>query len=386
MSNAQPITETERLNRLRLMRTRRVGPMTYRKLIERYQSASVALAELPRMSKAAGGRNYSIYSQAKAEEELTRLRAIGGQFVTFDEAVYPAALKMVEDAPPGLSVLGQPAVLTTDMVAIVGARNASASGRRFARELAADLGAAGYVVASGLARGIDRAAHVGALKTGTVAVLAGGVDVAYPEENQDAYDQIRERGVLISEITLGTYPTAKHFPRRNRIISGICHGVIIVEAAERSGSLITARLAAEQGREVMCVPGSPRDPRARGPNRLIREGATLVQNADDVLEALRPLADGVRPAAIVGAQNLPPPATALPSAAVAAGDTPGNNVLPGNDSPRAAVTECLSPSGITIDEIVRATNLTAAKVQEVLLELELAGHVERQPGGKVAAI
>ena len=262
-------------------------------------------------------------------------------------------------------------LLARPAVAIVGARNASANGRRLAGDLAAGLSAHEFIVVSGLARGIDTAAHAGALATGTIAVQAGGVDVVYPPENADLYDRIATEGALVSEMPPATEPRARHFPRRNRIISGFALGTVVVEAAARSGSLITARLAGEQGRDVFAVPGSPLDPRCRGTNRLIRDGAMLTETAEDVVEALAPQLR--RPASERDDRGYFPQALEMPDESALA-------------LARAAVIECLSPSPVAVDEIVRQCQVSPAIVQVILLELDLAGRIERQPGGRVAAI
>src|SRR5690348_1336856 len=263
-----------------------------------------------------------------AETELAALARLGARLVCWGEPDYPAALANVEDAPPVLTVLGNPALLQAPIVAVVGARNASANGRRIASELSAGLGEAGIVVASGMARGIDAAAHLGALDSGSVAVVAGGADIVYPEENRGLYDALVERGAVVAELPLGTEPQARHFPRRNRIISGMARGVVVVEAAAKSGSLITARFALEQGREVFAVPGSPLDPRSRGCNDLLRHGATLTESAADVLSQLAPQLRGAQPFRRVPSVAVPaaphPPALAI---AVSAGDEAGFELI-----------------------------------------------------------
>ncbi|MCZ6604344.1 MAG: DNA-processing protein DprA, partial [Alphaproteobacteria bacterium] len=281
------VTPKERRDRLRLFRTARIGAGTYHEIMEHFGHATAALEAIPQMARNGGARPLRPVGEDEADRELEQIEALGGRIVTFGEPGYPPPLMLVKDAPPAIAVIGRADLLARDMVAVVGARNATANGRRVAREMGSELGVAGLTVVSGLARGIDRAAHEGSLGNGTVAVVAGGVDVPYPEENRELYEQICEVGVVVSEIAPGIRPTARHFPRRNRIISGLSLGVVIVEAAERSGSLITARLAMEQGREVFGVPGSPTDPRSRGPNRLIRDGANLVRDAADVIETLR---------------------------------------------------------------------------------------------------
>ena len=284
------ITDDERVARLRLIRSENVGPITFRRLIERFGSAADALEALPEMSRRGGRlRAIKVASQGAAMGEIEAISALGATLVAHGEPDYPERLAAIEDAPPILIVRGFLHLLPRPGVAMVGARNASLNGRRFAEELARDLGEAGFVIVSGLARGIDGAAHQGGLDTGTIGVMAGGIDIVYPREHQNLYDEIAARGVLVSELPPGTQPQARHFPRRNRIISGLTLGTVVVEAVVRSGTLITARLAAEQGREVFAVPGSPRDPRSHGPNHLIKNGATLVEKADDVTEVLTPM-------------------------------------------------------------------------------------------------
>jgi DNA processing protein len=301
---------------------------------------------------------------------MAAARKAGVRLLALCEPGYPEALRGLEDAPPVLAVLGNLAALGLPTVGIVGARNASANGRRLAGQLAADLAAAGLAVASGMARGIDTAAHRGALPRPTVAVLAGGADVVYPPENAALHAEIRRDGAVIAEMPLGTVPQARHFPRRNRLISGLSLGVVVVEAAKRSGSLITARFAGDQGREVFAVPGSPLDPRAGGCNQLIREGATLVESAADVLEGLGGLGRAGRP--------LSPAPRALPPAVPAPAE-PG-------DAERAIIEELLGAEPIQVDDVVRQTTLPIAVVHGVLLELELAGRVERHPGNRFARL
>jgi len=289
---------------------------------------------------------------------------------------------MIEDAPPILTVLGHAELLQRPMIAVVGARNASANGRRLARELAAALGGGGLVVISGLARGIDAAAHLGALETGSVAVVAGGVDVVYPAENRGLYEALVSRGAAVAELPLGTEPQARHFPRRNRVISGMALGVVVVEAAARSGSLITARFALEQGREVFAVPGSPLDPRARGCNELIRHGATLTETAEDVLSQLGAQLRGIEaprpipPTAIPTAPRRPPPGDA---------ELPNPVALPEDEAGLEVILERLGPTPVAVDELVRQCQMSAAVVATLLLELELAGRVERHPGNLVSS-
>lgn len=358
------ISPQEKLARLRLARTRNVGPVTYRQLITRCGSAEAALRLIPDMAKR-GGKSITPYSKAAAEREIAALHALGGDWVVLGEAAYPELLAHAEDAPPVLFMKGSAHLMEKRCVGMVGARNASAVGRKMAQMLARGLGEAGYVVVSGLARGIDTAAHEASLKTGTIAAIAGGLDVVYPRENEALQYAIGAQGLLVSEMPPGTSPQARHFPRRNRIISGLSLGVIVVEAAARSGSLITARLAAEQGREVMAVPGTPFDPRAEGGNALIRQGATLigdVQQAIEVLDSLRRENIGERP---------------LPLFAY----TTGDSVEP-SDGDRAKLLEALSFSPILVDDLIRLCDLEASVVNTIILELELAGRVERHGGNR----
>lgn len=353
------------IDRLRLSRTDGVGPVTFRQLLARFGSAAAALEALPDLARRGGGRAPCLASAADAEREIAKVEAFGGRFLVMGQGLYPAALAELDGAPPLLAIKGQATLLDRTAVAMVGARNASAAACRFSRGLAHDLGAEDIVVVSGLARGIDSAAHDGSMASGTIAVIAGGLDVVYPPENEQRQAAIAERGLLVAEMPMGTEPRARHFPHRNRIIAGLSLGTVVVEAAPRSGSLITSRLAAEAGREVMAVPGSPLDPRAQGCNQLIRDGATLVQNAADVLETVRPMSR----------VTMPPTGPFQP--AVAALDAePGE---------RARIAELLGPSPVPVDEIVRLSGLPSGTVQLVLLELDLAGRIERHAGGRVSS-
>lgn len=364
-----PADDADRLARLRLIRSENVGPVTFRELLRHFGSAEAALGALPSLA-ARGGRKLKTFPKAQAEREIEALEQIGCRHVFLGEPAYPEALAAVEDAPPVLLARGNIHLLERRAVAVVGARNASTNGRRIARDIAAGVAEGGLLVASGMARGIDAAAHDGALDDGTVAVLAGGPDVVYPKENQALYEAICERGAVIAESPPGLEPQARHFPRRNRIISGLALGIVVVEAAQRSGSLITARLAGEQGREVMAVPGSPLDPRCRGANGLIRNGATLVESADDVLEVV---------AAMRGGGAEPP-----------AGEFDGPEPHPADEDTlgdaRASVVEALGPTPAPLDAIIRDLGLPPNVVLTILLELELAGRLERQPGNMVALL
>jgi DNA processing protein len=360
--------------RLRLIRTDSIGPITYRQLLARFGSAAAALAALPDLARR-GGRSLAIASPADAEAELAALDQIGATMIFIGTPAYPALLAALDTAPPVLAARGDIGLLDRPAVAIVGARNASAAGVRLARALASDLAAQDLVVVSGLARGIDAAAHQGAMAGGTIAVVAGGVDVVYPPENAALMAEIAEKGLILAEQKPGVEPQARHFPRRNRVIAGLAAGTLVVEGAPKSGSLITARIAAEAGREVMAIPGSPLDPRAQGCNQLIREGATLVQSAADVVEAL---------SAFGHSSDAGPQLGMRFKAAESATwyDEPAEDA---GDAERAAVAALLSPTPVAIDELVRLSGLAPAVVATVLLDLELAGALVRHAGGRVAA-
>ena len=365
------LTEAERLDWLRLARSENVGPITFFALLARFGTPAAVLDALPALARRGGRRRpIKVCTRAVAERELAALTALGGRLIALGEPAYPQALAAIHDPPPVIALRGRVDLLADDCVAVVGARNASANGLHFAEQLAADLGAAGLTVVSGMARGIDACAHAGALPTGTVAIMGGGIDVLYPKENRSLFERMLEEGAVAAEAPLGTVPMGRHFPRRNRIIAGLSRGVVVVEGAARSGSLITARLALEQGREVMAVPGSPLDPRASGPNRLIRQGAILVESADHVLEAL---AEG-------GRQVLNEPRQRWSDDA--APGTPEDDEAPANA--RDSVTALLGPSPVPVDMLVRQSRLTPAMVATILLELELAGRLERQPGNRVS--
>ena len=360
------MTEAERLARLRLIRTPHVGPVSWQQLMQRFGSGEAALDALPGLALRGGGGKPRVASADVALREMERVAALGARHVFRDEADYSPLLREVESAPPALTVRGDMAMLHRPAVAIVGARNASAAACRFARQLAVDLAARGVPIVSGLARGVDTAAHVGALGGSTAAVIASGIDIAFPPENAALQEKIACDQLLIAEQPPGTEPLARHFPSRNRIIAGLAQGTVVIEAAPRSGSLITARRAGDFGREVMAVPGSPLDARAQGCNLLIREGATLVQNADDILEAVGPIdARMVREAARPFAAAAPPAETT-------------------DDEDRRTVSGLLGPTPVAVDELVRQSGRPAAAVQLVLLELELAGRVERHAGARVS--
>jgi DNA processing protein len=349
------------VDRLRLVRSPGIGPVTFRQLLARFGSPAAALDAVPNLAARGGGKPPRLASAADAEREIARVEALGGRYLVLGQGLYPRALAELDDAPPLLTGKGDLQRLDKPLVAIVGARNASAAACRFARQLAYDLGQQGAVVVSGLARGIDTAAHEGSIDTGTIGVIAGGLDVFYPPENETRQRTMAERGLVVAEMPPGTEPRARHFPYRNRIIAGLSQGTIVVEAAPRSGSLITARLAGEQGREVMAVPGSPLDPRAQGCNQLIRDGATLIQNAADVIEAIRPTQS-----------RFASPVDRFEPA------------MPEDDDAAGAIEDLLGPSPVPVDDLIRLSGAGSGSVQMASLELDLAGRLDRHAGGKVS--
>ncbi|WP_066549257.1 MULTISPECIES: DNA-processing protein DprA [unclassified Sphingomonas] len=358
---------TGRADRLRLIRAHGIGPVTYAQLIARFGDAARAIEALPMLAARGGGRPPTLADPAMIAREIATVDRLGARHVFINDPDYPALLAELESAPPVLTVRGDTALLARPAIALVGARNASAAGCRFARELAIGLGRQGVSVVSGLARGVDTAAHQGSIDTGTVAVIACGIDRVFPPENAALQEDVAARGLLLAEQPPGTEPLARHFPTRNRIIAGATQGTVVVEAAPRSGSLITARIAADAGREVMAVPGSPLDPRAQGCNLLIREGATLVQSVDDILEAVRPI--DPRAVRSPGSTYHPAPVTADVDA-----------------SERRRVTDLLGPVPVAVDELIRQAAIAPAIVQTVLLELELAGRLERHAGARVSLV
>ncbi|WP_095588767.1 DNA-processing protein DprA [Actibacterium ureilyticum] len=362
---APPTQEESLVQWLRLIRSRRVGATTFYRLMAEHGSADAALDALPEIARTAGVKDYAPFARDDALRELDRGRAAGATLIAHGMPAYPALLHDLSDAPPLLWISGRADLLQRPTVALVGARNASSLGIRMARKLAADLGAADQVTVSGLARGIDTAVHQATLDSGTIAVVAGGIDVIYPRENADLARDIAQNGLLVSEMPPGLQPQARHFPRRNRIISGLARAVVVVEAAARSGSLITARDALDQGREVLAVPGHPYDARASGCNMLIRDGAGLVRGAKDVIEALQDNAPAPPPQA-----DIPPPP-------------------PERTAPRLTdiaqlhgqILNRLGPTPLAEDQLIRDLNLPAQAVAAELVTLELDGQIIRQPGG-----
>jgi DNA processing protein len=354
----------EAFDKLRLIRSAHIGPVTYFQLLVRFGSAKAALEALPDLAARGGGKAFRLADARAVEAEMRSVENLGARYLFVGEGLYPRLLAELDTAPPAVIVRGDLRLMERPAIAIVGARNASAAACRFARGLAHDLAGEGCIVVSGLARGIDTAAHQGAVESATAGVIASGIDIAFPPENAELQERIAREGVLIAEQPPGREPLARHFPSRNRIIAGLALGTVVIEAAPKSGSLITARLANEAGREVMAVPGSPLDPRAQGCNALIRDGATLVQNVGDVLEMIRPMVGRVEQrseswrAAPVGADA--------------------------SDVERAAVTGLLGHTPVLVDEVVRQSGLHPAVVSTVLLELELGGRLERHAGGRVS--
>lgn len=388
------LTLTERLDWLQLARSAGVGPKTFYRLMHRFGGARRAFEELPRLTREAGGRDRPRCRREEAEAELDALLALGCHLVAHGEPDYPFLLGQIHDPPPLLTVRGDLDALHAPAVAMVGARNASANGRLLAKSLAKALAAEGLVVVSGLARGIDTAVHEGALAAGgrTVAVIASGIDIPYPAENATLMEAIAETGAVVSERPLGSAPQARHFPRRNRLISGLSSGVVVVEAAPKSGSLITARMAAEQGRDVMAVPGSPLDARHRGTNQLLRDGAALIETADDVQQTL-----GAGPIARVRRARREKPC-AKPQQILHA-DTAVTGRLAGPEEghqPTAVATpiigetlldkvcERLGAEPLLVDELIRQCHANSAEMQHTLIELELDGRIERHPGNRVS--
>ena len=361
-----PLSEEERRDWLILSKSENIGPASFRSVLNRFSTAGEAIRALPELTRKGGlNRPPRIYGRDAAERDLANAAAIGARFIASCEPEFPPLLREADNSPPMLCVKGDASLLSRSAVAMVGARNASAVARKFTRQLAKEIGGEGHMIVSGLARGIDTAAHEAALDTGTIAVVAGGLDVVYPPENEALHAAIGERGAIVSEMVPGTVPRADFFPRRNRIISGLSRALIVVEAAVRSGSLITARFAAEQGRDVFSVPGSPLDPRCEGTNRLIRDGATLLLSARDVLESL-----GAQATPRQMSFFEPDPAPLIPR-------TP-------DEAESRQLMELLSPSPIDMDDLLRESGLDAQTLSALLLELSLAGRITRHANGAVS--
>lgn len=403
------LTDAQRFDWLRLIRCENIGPRTFRGLLDRFGGAGAALGALPELiARKGGGRRIRIATVAECEIEMEAMRRRGVSFVALGEPEYPPALRAIDLPPPLIAVRGRIAALQSPMVAIVGSRNASASGRTFTERLARELGAAGYVIVSGLARGIDARAHQASLASGTVAVLAGGHDKVYPAEHSALLEALLARGAAVSEMPMGWEPRGRDFPRRNRIVAGLTLATIVIEAARHSGSLITARFATEQGREVFAVPGSPLDPRAEGTNGLLREGATLCTCGADVIEALAPLLrDGPVAPARLGEgeqaellweewdivdgdqQTIAAGGTKLDEHAAAPLVTQDTDHRRPVEAPRdchARIVDLLGPVPVAVDDLVRAAEASVAEVTMVLLELELIGRIERHGGNLVSLV
>jgi len=371
-----PTTEDDRVLWLRLLRSRRVGPATFNRLMTEHGTALAALEALPEVAQAAGAKGYRVCPEGVALAEIKAAKIAGARMICIGDNDYPDMLKHISDAPPILWAIGDTNILHRPMIALVGARNASSLGTRMARALTTELAQNGLVVVSGLARGIDTAAHLAALDTGTIAIMAGGVDVLYPSENASLAHDIAKTGLRLSEQPMGMTPQARHFPRRNRIISGISQAVVVVEAAAKSGSLITARNALDQGREVLAVPGHPFDARASGCNMLIRDGARLVRNASDVIEVL-PAMDPANAQVATQAEMALPEIPAAP---------PEKRSLHDTAKLHALILDRLGPSPVAEDQLIRDLATPAHTVSPALLDLELEGRIKRQAGGLLSRV
>ncbi|WP_404933121.1 DNA-processing protein DprA [Nitratireductor sp. L15S-10] len=364
------LSDRQRLAWLQLLRSENVGPVTFRQLVNHFGSAETALKMLPELAARGGAtRRIVIASLTDVERELEEARRLGASFVAVGEPEYPPLMRRMDQPPPLLAMKGDLSVALRPTIALVGARNASLTGIKMARQLAAELGKAGFSVASGLARGIDAAVHQGSLDSGTIAALAGGLDRPYPPENLTLFEEIAERGTVLSEMPFGWVPRARDFPRRNRLVAGLAFGLVVVEAAKRSGSLISARLAGEMGRLVFAVPGSPYDPRAGGTNALLKDGAILVTETDDIVSQIIPLLE--KPLPRTESLEEPSPVSAAP---------------PPSDSDRDKITQALGPTPVLTDDIIRHTGLHPSQVLTILLELDLAGRLERHSGSAVSLL
>ncbi len=370
--SASILDEQEKIARICLYRSQNVGPVTYRNLLKRYKTGQQALEALPHLAARGGLRApLKLYPKEKVHQELEAHAKLGAHLIVDGDPFYPKALRDLHEAPPVLSLQGDPSHFKHPGIAIVGARNCSLNGKKIAFQLAENLGKEGYPIISGLAKGIDGQAHQAALDTGTIAVIAGGIDKIYPTEHTALFAQIRERGLLVAESIIGTEPQSTLFPKRNRLISGLSQGVIVIEAAFQSGSLITARYAAEQNRDVFVVPGSPMDPRYRGSNALIRNGAALISNARDVLETLKaPYYQKMREAAVEQDQDY-----------LIETPEPDTDTL---DKLSQEILDHLTTAPILLDELLRACSYSSSIVLSALLELDLAGKITRHPGNKIS--
>ncbi len=365
------------LSWLRLFRTNRVGSKTFYKLIDNYGDAESALKALPELSKRGGAKKpLELYDEGKAKAELDKLNEMGGRVVLSDDKVYPEYLRHIADNPPLLCTLGNVDLFSKRSFSMVGSRSSSINGKKIAEDFAKQIGKAGYVVTSGMARGVDTAAHIASMRTGTIAVIAGGIDYIYPKENTTLYDELKERGLIVAEMPMGMMPKPEHFPRRNRIISGISLGTLVVEATERSGSLITARLAGEQGRDVYAIPGSPLDPRSSGPNKLIKEGAKLVTHPKEIIEELL----GASSRVMNNIQLMKDSQTELDFAFM-----DNSKVLDSElSNARNLVEQAIGGAPVGVEEIILETGSSAQVIQSVLMEMELAGRVIIHAGDKVS--
>lgn len=355
---------------LRLARSYRVGPSTFIRLMREHGNAEAALDALPQVASQAGAKRYAPCSGAKANAEMEAGFKAGAELLCLGTPEYPPHLALISDPPPVLWAIGNAHLAHRPAVGLVGARNASSLGQRMARILAEELGKSGYIITSGLARGVDTAAHFASLETGTIAVLAGGVDVVYPRENKELWQSIAQQGLVVSEAPIGTSPQARHFPKRNRIISGISRGIVVIEGAAKSGSLITARNALDQGREVMAVPGSPLDPRATGCNMLLRDGAGLVRSAADVVEHIEGAAQGLL--------DIPPPPQVPPEPPARTPAPPAPKGEP------ASIISLLSTAPVAEDTLIRESGLPTPQAMERIFDLEMAGKITRHPGGMLS--
>jgi DNA processing protein len=368
MMAGQFLSDEQKLDWLRLIRSDNIGPRTFRDLLDHCGGARQALEILPKLAQRGGGRAIRIASRDAAERELAAVAACGARLIALSEPDYPQRLKTIDDAPPLIVVRGVTDVLARPMIAIVGSRNASAAGAKFAERIVRELGEAGYIVVSGLARGIDAAAHRASLTTGTVAVLAGGHNCIYPPQHKTLVEDIVRTGAAISEMPVNWEPRGRDFPRRNRLISGLSVGVVVVEAAQRSGSLITARMAGEQGREVFAVPGSPLDPRTEGTNALIKQGATMVTETADILSTIEPILGRGQ------AKSMEEPERLV------------EHAREPDDNERSRIVALLGPTPVAVDDLIRLSESSAAVVRAVLLELDIAGRLERHGGAMVSLL